>query len=171
MPTDDQPRFAPLLLTIAVLAAAAAYVVPLVSTGDPLWILPTRTEAERIEIYWQATQTSIPRDDPRYRPLMDALNEAFTSPTGLELNYGLHPSDVEVLRMRGRALEALYAHETQAHGRYPLGPFTRVLVPLEGDAYARRLLFVGDDEHGYRAGPIRSPSPIERLRALVEGSR
>lgn len=154
---------------LAAFVLAVAYAIPLVSTGDPLWLLPTRTEAARLEVYWEGTRTSILPGDPRYRPLMDALDDAFNSPTGIELQYGLPPSDVDALRQRGHALEALYARETRAHGRYPLSAFTRVFVPFDGDEYARRLLFVGDDR-GYRAGPIRTPG-VERLRALAEAGR
>ena len=169
MTSDGQPRLLPLLLTLAAFALAVAYALPLTSTADPLWFLPPRLEAERVDVFWQGARTSIARGDPRYRGLMEALDDAFASPTGIELNYGLRPSDVEALRSRGRALEAVFATETRAHGRYPLGPFTRVLVPFDGEEYARRLVFVGDAS-GYRAGPIRAPS-VERLRDLADSSR
>ncbi len=160
----------PFFAVLAALVLAVAYAVPLTSTGDPFWFVPTRTEAARLDLYWGGTRTSITPDDARYRPLMDALDDAFASPTGIELNYGLRPADVDTLRGGGHALEAVYASETRAHGRYPLGPFTHVLVSFDGDEFTRKLVFVGDAK-GYRAGPLRSPSSVERLRALAEASR
>ncbi len=167
---EVRPRLVPFLAVLAALVLGVVYVLPLTSTGDPLWFLPTRTEAARLDVYWEGARTSIAVGDPRYRALMDALNDAFASPTGIELNYGLRPSDVDALRSRGHALEAVYATEARAHGRYALGSFTRVLVSFDGDEFARKMVFVGD-ERGYRAGPLRSPTSVERLRALAEQSR
>lgn len=166
--TNSGPRLLPALVTFGALVLAVFYGIPLTTTGDPLWFVPTRTEAERIDLYREGARVSIGRSDPRYRSFMDALNSAFDSPTGIELDYGLRASDVEALRSRGRALEAVYANETRAHGRYALGPFTRVLVPFDGTEYERGLVFVGD-ERGYRAGPIRSPASAGRLRELAAG--
>lgn len=120
-------------------------------------------------MFWDGTSASIFPGDPRYQQVMDALDEALGSPVGIELNYGLHPDDVAALRASGRAVEASYAAETHAHGRYPLGPFTRVLVPLAGAEYDRGLVFVGLGD-AYRAGPVRAPAPVRRLHALIEAS-
>jgi hypothetical protein len=168
-PAEGGPRFRPLLIALGVLVVAVAYAVPLTTTADPLWFLPTQTRAERIEVDWQGTRVSVLPADPRYQPLLDALNDAFTSPTGIELNYGLRAADVDDLRAGGRAVEALYAGETRAHGRYALGAFTRVLVSCEGVEYERRLVFVGD-ARGYRAGPLRAPAPVERLCGLARAT-
>lgn len=147
-----------------------AYLVPVTSTGDAFWFLPTSTRADEIDVYRDGTRTSIFPGDQRYQQMMDAINDALSSPVGIELEYGLHPADVDALRSGGRAVEATYASEAHAHGRYPLGAFTRVLVPLSGPEHDRGLVFVGLGG-AYRSGPVRSPAQVERLRALAEAVR
>ncbi len=159
-----------MLAVLAALVIAVVYGVPLATTGDPLWLLPTRTEAQRLDLYWEGARTAIGPRDARYRALMDALNSAFDGTTGIELNYGLRASDVDALRARGHALEATYAAQTRAHGPYSLGAFTRVLVSFDGEEYARGLLFVGDGLE-YRAGPIRARAAVEHLRGLADAAR
>lgn len=148
---------------------AVAYAIPLISTGDPLWPLPTRTEARTLYVYWEGSRTEIGARDRRYAELMDALNEALSTPSGIELRYGLPAAEFPRLRASGHAFEADYSARTRAHGAYALGEFTRIFVSFDGDEYALRLVFVGD-EFGYRAGPLRARD-LTRLKQLAEGAR
>lgn len=169
MDERPRPRVLAFLLTLLLFALALGYAIPLVTTGDPLWPLPAATEAERLLIHWDGRTTELSRQDERYSKVMNALNVALSSPAGVEYRYGISADDVARFRAKGRALEALYARPTRAHGAYATGEFTRVLVSLSGDEYARRLVFFGD-EYGYRAGPVRA-SDLGALRAAAEAAR
>lgn len=169
MDESPRPRVVPFLLTLLIAALAVGYAIPLITTGDPLWPLPASTAAERLLIHWDGRTTELTPTDPRYSRVMDALNRVLSSPAGVEYRYGIPAEDVARLRERGRALEAVYAAPTRAHGAYATGEFTRVLVSLEGEEYERRLVFFGD-ARVYRAGPLRA-SDLGALHAVVEASR
>ena len=101
------PRLLPFLLTVLAVALAIGYLVPVVTTGDPLWPLPATTEAEYLLIHWDGRTTELSRQDGRYSKVMDALNKALTSPAGIEYRYGISAADVS--RLRASDLGALRA--------------------------------------------------------------
>jgi len=161
-----RPRIGPVLAALALLVAFVAYGVPLVTTGDPLWPLPTDTHADALVVHWDGSATEIRPSDPRYGDLMKALNAAASDIDGIELAYGLRPEDVAAIRARGRALEARYDRPARIHGAHAVGMFTRILVPLAGPEAERHLIFFGD-QSGYRAGPLRARS-LDALVTLAE---
>ncbi len=151
------------------LLAIVVYGVPIVSTGDPLWPLPTETKAQTLVVYWDGARTEVARGAAPYDALMSSVNGALSSPQGIEYRYGLTADAFAGARATGRALEALYPSPQRAHGAYALGEFTRLFVFLKGDEYDRGLIFVGD-QSGYRSGPMRARD-LSVLRDLASSAR
>lgn len=164
-----RPRVLPLLGLIAVFAVAVAYCGPAITTGDPLWPLPADTHASTLVVYWDGARRDVVTEDPSYRPLMTAVNQALSSPQGIDYRYGLPATAFENARQAGRALEALYPSPQRAHGAYAQGMFTRLFVFLSGEEFDRGLVFVGDPS-AYRSGPLRARD-LGPLRDLAEHSK
>lgn len=160
-----RPRVTRLLAALAVLLAATVYGIPLLTTADPLWPLPTAVHPDALVVHWAGSDARIGPGDPRYAAIVDALNDALRSVEGIEYAYGLRPDDVAGLRSGGRALEAFFDRPTRIHGAYAVGSFTALLVPLAGPEADRRLILFGDAAR-YRAAPLRTRS-LDRLRAAV----
>lgn len=165
-----RPRFLPLIGSLVILAALVWYGFPLMTTGDPLWPLPTDTRADVITIYWDGRTTEVRRTDERYAPLMRAVNRALTEVDGIEYRYGMGPDGFARYRAGGRAIEARYRDPARAHGVYSIGPFTRLFIALEGEEHDRRLIFVGGESEGYRGGPLRARD-LGELRGLADTAR
>jgi hypothetical protein len=148
---------------------AVGYCGPAVTTGDLLWPLPADTHASTLVVYWDSGRRDVVPEDRSYGPLMTAVNQALSSPQGIDYRYGLPATAFENARHAGRALEALYATPQRAHGAYAQGVFTRLFVFLSGEEFDRGLLFVGDPT-AYRSGPLRARD-LGPMRDLAEQSR
>jgi hypothetical protein len=117
-------------------------------------------------VYWDGERKDVVTQDRSYPPLMTAVNQALSSPQGIDYHYGLPATAFETARHAGRALEALYAVPQRAHGAYAQGMFTRLFVFLSGEEFDRGLVFVGDPT-AYRSAPLRTRD-LGPLRDLAQ---
>lgn len=137
----------PLIMMIGAIALII-YLIGALNTGNWFWILPIQPTfvPSRILIRDHGQVTEYRPDDPQFTILRDALDNAFSDFSNLDLvPIGLSEGTLQSYNESAVVMEVYYPQPIRFNSIVRMSNVNQLLIPIEGRHSGYRYLFPGSD--------------------------
>jgi hypothetical protein len=143
-PTRKPGSLAAILLALAILGLAAAYLTIAFTSHDFLWIQTGfRDLPNRVDIYQAGQRTEFQDGQSGYQELANAiqasLNQGVAAPSGL----GMSQQNLDDAYFKDVTVEAFFDRPVKLHAWFDTGEPTQLLFPITGNRAGQAVVFMG----------------------------